>query len=706
MCDDCTRVETVFSGLRASEDAVAKVLNISEVAQIARAELRYRQYLLAQWNTLAAQAVKRASSMARQGKSADAIARAVRKIMQRWADVVVPRAKSEMDKIYRLARTAGHKKVTGQTKASLTYDTPNLTELTVEKALPGFAALPAFDVIDDEAIAALQGQQVLWIGEHYDTNLAAGIQTTARETMLEAGRNRAVAGQLMQERMAQQFAHVRTPGGFHGSTEQYFEGLAANAATVARAHGQLSSFMRVGATRYEIVNPRDRRTCPVCNHMDGKTFTVQQGANQMFAELKATDPDEIKKVHPWHSKKELDKISAKPGQLKGKAGAKDSADLANAGFSIPPFHFRCRCAVDIDSDEGVIAVPQTPPTPKKPAKPLGRPTPKPKPKPAPKPKPKPGLKPTGTAAEKAILNRLALGTIESRKPIGVGVMGADKAAMAHEGKTGNAVLKLAKDERKLRNGIPEGLAYKREEAAYRIDQAMGGKTIVPPTVTRNLGAKAGGEASLQTFVEGARTIKDPEVQTVLREMIKSGAVSREASTRRMFLLDVISGNDDRHSMNVMFKVKATKAGKKTLQFIGIDNGLTFPGGDGPMRWIFAVPDVVDPKFKYARSVIKLNATSQKELAKLTMEKVASTLKAVGGIDDAAIRATMIRVRAMQINPKVIAEVEGMFGKLGPGGKVMNFMNTSHTAPAKLRPIGTSIKEWSDELKNINKIVGG
>lgn len=675
------QLEAVFEGLRVSEEAVAKALNISEVGQIARSELRFRQYLLAQWNAHAAKAVARASSMARQGKSADSIARATRKIMQAWSARVTPRMNAEVDRIYRLARTAGWKKATGQTKAPLTYDTPNLTELVVEKALPGFAALPAFDVIDDEAIAALQGQQILWIGEHFDENLAAGIQTTARETMLEAGQNRAVAGRLMQERMADQFAHVRTPGGFNGSVEQYFEGLAANAATVARAHGQLSSFMRVGATRYEIVNPRDRRTCPVCAHMDGKTFTTQQGADQMFAELKAESPDDIKQIHPWHSKKELDKISSKPGQMKGKAGAKDSADLSNAGFSIPPFHFRCRCAVDIDSDEGVIAVPQDPPTPKKPARPRAAP---------------------GAKADQLVLNRLASGVIKSRKPIGLGVMGAENASLAHEGKTGNAVLKLAKKEDEMRRGIPKGLAYKREEAAYKIDQALGGKTVVPPTVTRDLGKKLGGEASLQTFVEGALPTKDPAVQKLLAEMTKSGAIAREASGRRMFLLDVISGNDDRHSENVMWKIVKNKAGKKTLKFVAIDNGLTFPGNPGPGRWIFATGG---DDGKYAKAMLKLNAASQKQVAKLTMQGIADTLKSVGGIDDAAMRATMIRTRALQLDPKVIANIDKPFFGT-PKDQVMDFLNASHARPAIIKPSSLTSKQWLAELKEIDKIIAG
>lgn len=665
------QLDAVFEGLRTSEDAVAKALNISEVGQIARAELRFRQYMLAQWNVLAAKAVTRASSMAKQGKSAPSIAKAVRKIMQGWPNRVVPRMNEEVDRIYRLARTAGWKKATKQTKAPLTYDSPMLTELAVEKALPGFSAHPSFDVIDDEAIAALQGQQVLWIGEHYDTNLAAGIQQTTRETMLEAGRNRAVAGKLMQERLSEQLAHVRTPGGFFGSAEQYYEGLVANAATVARAHGQLSSFMRVGATRYTIVNPRDRRTCPVCAHMDGKTFTVQQGGDQMFAELGATSPEQIKEIHPWHSKKELKEISSKPG----KGTAKDSADLSKAGFALPPFHFLCRCAVDIDSDEGVIAAPIDPPTPTTPAKVA-----------------------TPAIADPA-LRHLSLGTVTKSKRIGIGEFGAEKATLEFEGKNRTAIMKFGEEELKtVRSGIEKGTMYRREAAAFQLDVELGGQTIVPRTVVRDPGLGLG-EASLQDFVTGAKTT--PQIEKALGfDIVGNVAQAGNASARRMVMLDIIMANDDRHHMNVMFQAVKRKGKPASLKFIAIDNGLTFP--DKSMgRFLF--PDG-EPFGFFADSALALDKASVKQLAKLKMRKIADIL-VEAKVPEKAIRATMIRVKAMQRNPKVVQQMQVRPNQELPSEhKVIHFVDLSLTKPAELID-AKAFKEITTELKASLKAAG-
>ena len=282
--------------------------------------------------------------MARAGKKSKSITAAVRQQMLRFPGTSLPRFEKEVGQIYRLARIAGWRKATKQTKASLSYDTPNLTEIIKAAPAKGFSVLPSFNVVDDAAIEALQDQQVFWLGELYGENVAEGIASTVSETIVEAGTNRRVAGNLIQERLTEQLGHIRTPTGFHGSAAQYFEGVAALAATHARAFGQLTSFDEVGFTTYEIVNPRDSRTCPVCNHVNGKTFTVAQGRSQMESVLDAEDPDAVKAAHPWMTIKQIKAVSPKPG----KQPAADSKALAAKGQALPPYHFRCRCAVDVE----------------------------------------------------------------------------------------------------------------------------------------------------------------------------------------------------------------------------------------------------------------------------------------------------------------------------------------------------------------------
>lgn len=345
-------IDILHRGRELADVALAKVLEISEVAQIARAEERLREFLLAKWTSRAAQARKRAAAAARAGKSARQIAALVRRELVPWEKDVSETMAREVERIYYLARIAGWKKATRRTKAPLTYDTPNLTEEEeVAKAAPealAFALDPTFDLVDEEAVAALQGQQRFWIGNHYDANLSARISDVTREAMVEAGENKGLAGAIMEATLAAEFAQVVTPLGWHGSAAQYFEGLTANAATVARVHGQIRSFTQIGITRYEIVNPVDERTCPECSHMNGKVFTTEHARTIMENELAAESKDAYQAAHPWLHEKELKEISPKAGP----SGAKDEAALAAAGFALPPFHFRCRCTVDVSEDAG------------------------------------------------------------------------------------------------------------------------------------------------------------------------------------------------------------------------------------------------------------------------------------------------------------------------------------------------------------------
>ncbi len=62
--EDSASISLAYERLCASEELVAKVLRVSELAKMARIELRVRQFLHKQWNILAKQAIVRATAMA------------------------------------------------------------------------------------------------------------------------------------------------------------------------------------------------------------------------------------------------------------------------------------------------------------------------------------------------------------------------------------------------------------------------------------------------------------------------------------------------------------------------------------------------------------------------------------------------------------------------------------------------------------------
>ena len=340
--DGCAAIDVVRKRLDLSDELIAKALGISEIARMSRLETKMYQTYLSKWKVRSKSASNIAGKAARGGSKASAITKAVDREMAKWAKDVEAQSNADIEAMYKLARRAGHRKVVTRSTASLAYSLakpamPSVQDVSKAGGSPRRPEVSvSFDVTDVNAIDALQAQNMFWIGEHYGEHVAAAIATSVSETMVQAGTSRAIADELIRSVVERELGLVTYPSGFRGTAEQYFQGLAANTSTVARAYGQMRSFADIGVTKYTIVNPRDDRTCPVCSQMDGKVFNVADGVAQMNRELEADSPESIKEIHPWVSAKELSKIGGK------------SSDLVNAGLALPGYHFRCRCAVDID----------------------------------------------------------------------------------------------------------------------------------------------------------------------------------------------------------------------------------------------------------------------------------------------------------------------------------------------------------------------
>ncbi len=332
-------IDNIYDLARATDLLAAKALKLSEVAQIATLEAKASSYLKVKWDVRRRSAALLGSAVARDGGTASAIVAKVNKTMSLWAGDVTKIFNRENAECYRLARQAGERKASGKSKASLQYDDKDLEQLVTK-------AQTKFDAADDETIASLELRNTFWIGRHYDEHVAEAIAKTTKEVLAEGG-DKARAGRALKQRLFEVLGTVSVPSGYRGTSNSYFEALAANAFTVARAYGQLRSFDDIGITNYVVVNPLDERTCFFCDHMDGKKFSVKDGVSQMNAELDADSPDQIKSIHPWLSLSALLKISP----LKGNQSKKDSSRLSKAGLALPPYHLKCRCTIDVDIEE-------------------------------------------------------------------------------------------------------------------------------------------------------------------------------------------------------------------------------------------------------------------------------------------------------------------------------------------------------------------
>jgi SPP1 gp7 family putative phage head morphogenesis protein len=336
----CSReLDILHDVLVTSDVSIAKALMISEVAQIARHEMRMRDYLLGKWRVRTKQASAQAASAYKEAGTVKAVRATVDTVMKKWAGDVEERATSELSSIYRLARKAGWKKAKGKTKASLQYVVPNLSELDTplakaKKKIPEVS--PKFDLLDENALEELTADQMLWIGIHYAKNVRDAVRIAVTPTMLE-GMGRVEAGKFIAKALEEMLGKVSVPSGFIGTDAKYFEGLAANTTTNARVRGQIRSFSDIGITAYEIVNPMDERTSDICQYMNGKVFQVSDAEAQIAKTGAARSPAAVRAAHPWLSADEIQEIGDNGG----------TKALAEAGLALPPYHFRCRSTVDI-----------------------------------------------------------------------------------------------------------------------------------------------------------------------------------------------------------------------------------------------------------------------------------------------------------------------------------------------------------------------
>jgi hypothetical protein len=340
LCRTCEKasyslIDEAYLNLLYADILVEKVLGIKEISRIAKSEIRLRKYLEKKWNVRRNEAIKSAVELARNKKSYKTISSSINAIMNKWSRDVLPVYNSEMREVYKLARIAGYKKASGKTKASLQFNVPKTSKsIPIKKADSDIHV--DFDLVDENTIEALENKNIFWVGEHYDKNISDSVKDTAKSVMVEAGESTSLAGQLMGERIKDILSKFSTPGGFVGTEKQYFEGLVSNAMTVGRVYGQMRSFSQIGITRYEIVNPGGDRICEVCANIQGTTFDIKQGLEQITKEFKSSSPEDIKKIHPWVGS--------------SKVIGKSSDSLASMGLSLPPYHFRCRCTIDVSSE--------------------------------------------------------------------------------------------------------------------------------------------------------------------------------------------------------------------------------------------------------------------------------------------------------------------------------------------------------------------
>lgn len=326
------------AALSAVEQILALKSKVNELSRIARLELLMQQILYVTWSESVDEAVKNALAAQSKTNKVNDVVAAVDKAMSKWPNNVEEQFTNSIEQIYKLGRVVGWKRATKKIKGkhSLMY------EYETTKAKKAF---DGFNVADETAIEALSRLNFFWVGQHYENNVSQAITSVVKKILLESGLPKAKAGRKLEGELKTALHNFDVPLGYKGTSKSYFEMVAANSATTSRVAGQIESFKTFDVATLEVVNPDDEKTTPICKHMNGKIFTIEQASKQLENLYAAETPDDVKSAQPWVDYKTLASISSQPGE----ASKGDIAALASANIILPPYHPNCRTTVDVAS---------------------------------------------------------------------------------------------------------------------------------------------------------------------------------------------------------------------------------------------------------------------------------------------------------------------------------------------------------------------
>lgn len=221
----------------------------------------------------------------------------------------------------------------------------------VYKADARLAIEPSFSTVDQEALAYLKTSQLYWLKNHYDADTLEAIRQAGMDEVL--GMEGKDAAAVVRRHSDAAFG----VGVMARAGKAYFEGVAVNASTTARVNSSIIEMAKIGVTKYEIMNPMDERTSPVCRFMNGKVLEVREAVDQIAELVAAKDPDAVRSIHPWLGGK-FNEALASNGATLGKNGQfSNPSGVKAAGLALPPYHMRCRSTVDIS--EHTEFLPQT-----------------------------------------------------------------------------------------------------------------------------------------------------------------------------------------------------------------------------------------------------------------------------------------------------------------------------------------------------------
>lgn len=211
----------------------------------------------------------------------------------------------------------------------------------------------AFDLKDQEIVRLVLAQNLIAAQNLYKAGLSAHVVSVIRSIMRNTGLSNADQKKLITSEMSKALGLKKgkielektVPPKFNGDAKGYYTGLAQTTLTRAQSMGRLNLFSQGTFEKYMISAIIDTRTSHICLSMDGRTFTIEQGQEQMENVLTAKSSDELKQVAGWRKDLSAFGVKNQDDFKTGPRSASTSKSLADAGMALPPYHFRCRSTI-------------------------------------------------------------------------------------------------------------------------------------------------------------------------------------------------------------------------------------------------------------------------------------------------------------------------------------------------------------------------
>lgn len=179
-----------------------------------------------------------------------------------------------------------------------------------------------FGMTEDHAVQALTDQITLAAGGFWDQEMTDSVRKEV-ESYFDGSLTREDLSKKLNELVNDRLSIESAATGEVAKTlpSSYFDGLAEHYVVRARSVGSVYRGKALGAQEYQTVAVMDKRTCPICKSLEGKTFAMAGAQAKVEGILSARKPDELKAVAPF---------------LTERTAGDATAPLA-------PHHWRCRC---------------------------------------------------------------------------------------------------------------------------------------------------------------------------------------------------------------------------------------------------------------------------------------------------------------------------------------------------------------------------